>query len=209
MPRISELDAASSGPLFGDELVPVVQLGETVYATVQDIANLGAAGPGGSVAWNSDIELISALPQTSGLDGDEYVVVEKGSTFIQTTSLFLSRLLTRFTNIFYRNQSVNPVALIDGANIATDASLGNIFKVTLGGNRTLDNPTNMTDGMILNWIIKQDGTGTRTLAYGSKFKWPAGTAPTVTATANAVSFISACYDAGNDILIANSSLDHR
>jgi hypothetical protein len=208
MPRITELGGASSGPLFGDELVPIVQLGETVHTTVQDIANLSTGGPAGDVDWNTDIQLISELPSTSGLDGDEHVVVEKGSTFIQTTSLFLARLLTSVTNIFYRNQSVNPVALTDGANIATNAALSNIFKVTLGGNRTLDNPTNLTDGMILNWIIKQDGTGTRTLAYGSKFKWPAGTAPTVTATANAVSFISACYDAGNDILIANSSLGH-
>lgn len=268
MPRVTELPGVSSGPLTGEELVPVVQGGVTGQTTAQDIANLaggavvsvngqtgvvaldaadvgatpdpsllsGVSGLGGAETLTVEqggapvqvttqqiadlgaagttpdwvnIQLISELPQTSGLDGDEHVAVEKGSTFIQTTSLFLARLLTQFTNIFYRNQSVEPFDLTDGATINTDASLSNVFKVTLGGNRTLANPTNLTDGMVLNWIVKQDGTGTRTLAYGSKFKWPAGTAPVVTATASAVSFISAVYDAGNDILIANSSLDHR
>jgi hypothetical protein len=268
MPRITELDPASSGPLVGTELIPVVQGGVTVHVLAQDIANLGGGAVGsvngqtGVVVLDAvdvgatidpsflsgvsnlsgaeiltveqvgvpvqvttqqianlgtagtapdwvNIQLISELPHTSGLDGDEHVVVEKGSTFIQTTSLFLSRLLLGFTNIFRRNQSVNPFALTDGANIATDASLSNIFKVTLAGNRTLDNPTNLSDGMVLNWIVKQDGTGGRTLAYGSKFKWPSGSAPVLTTTAGSVHLISALYDVGNDILIATSSLDHR
>ena len=38
------------------------------------------------------------------------------------------------------------VTLTDAATIATDASLGNLFRVTLGGNRTLGNPTNPVDG---------------------------------------------------------------
>lgn len=206
MPRVSELPSVSSGPLVGDELVPVVQGGVTGQTTTQQIADLASVGL--APDW-SNIQLVSELPQTSGLDGDEHVVVEKGSTFIQTTSLFLARLLTGFVNIFYRNQSVEPFDLTDGVTINTDASLSNIFKVTLGGNRTLANPTNLTDGMVLNWVVKQDGTGGRTLAYGTKFKWPAGAAPVITATANAVSVISALYDAGNDVLIATSSLDHR
>lgn len=192
--------------LGGAETLTVEQGGVPIQATTQQIADLAAAGT--APDW-SNIQLISELPHTSGLDGDEHVVIEKGSTFLQTTSLFLSRLLTGFTNIFYRNQSVEPFDLTDGATINTDAALSNIFKVTLGGNRTLANPTNLTDGMVLNWVIKQDGAGGRTLAFGSKFKWPAGTAPVVTATGGAVSLISALYDAGNDILIATGSLDHR
>jgi hypothetical protein len=208
MPRISELDSVSSGPLVGDELVVVDQGGVTARTTAQDIANLAPALTPGEVHWNDDIQLISALSSTSGLDGDEHVVVEKGSTFIQTTSLFLSRVLLGFANIFERNQSVQPLDLTDGGTISTDASLSNIFRVTLGGNRTLANPTNLTDGMVLNWIIKQDSTGGRTLAYDTKFKWPSGTAPVVAAGSNAVSFISACYDGQSDTLLANSSLGH-
>lgn len=96
-------------------------------------------------------------------------------------------------NVFTKNQCVTPVALTDGANIAVDASLSNNFYVTLGGNRTLDNPSNLTSGMVLNFTIDQDGTGTRTLAYGNLYKFPGGT-PALSTAINAKDFISCYYD---------------
>jgi hypothetical protein len=105
-------------------------------------------------------------------------------------------------NQFTALQAVTSVSLTDAGTITTDAALGNNFRVTLGGNRTLGNPTNMTDGCILNWKIKQDGTGSRTLAYGSKFKWAGGTAPTLSTTAAARDFITAQYFSDEDILVA-------
>lgn len=112
-------------------------------------------------------------------------------------------------NVFTKNQSVTPVVLTDGATIAVDAALSNNFRVTLAGNRTLANPTNLTDGMVLNFKIKQDGTGGRTLAYGSKYKWSGGTAPVLSTAAAAVDFISAYYDGADDILICNLVKDAR
>lgn len=97
-------------------------------------------------------------------------------------------------NVFTKNQSVTTVALTDGANIAVDASLSNNFKVTLGGNRTLDNPTNLTEGMVLNFAIDQDGTGGRTLSLGSMYKFPNGVVPTWVTTASAKNFFSGYYD---------------
>lgn len=105
------------------------------------------------------------------------------------------------TNIFTKAQTVTPVALTDAASIATDASLSNTFTVTLGGNRTLANPTNMTNGAIYTWRVRQDGTGSRTLAYGSKFKWPGGAAPVLTTTASATDFISGQYFSDTDTLL--------
>ena len=104
-------------------------------------------------------------------------------------------------NVFTKAQTVTPVALTDAASIATDASLSNTFTVTLGGNRTLANPTNMTNGAIYNWRIRQDGTGSRTLAYGSKFKWPGGSTPTLTTTAGATDFISGQYFSDTDTIL--------
>jgi len=101
------------------------------------------------------------------------------------------------------------VTLTDGATIAIDASLGGNFKVTLSGNRTLANPTNLADGQVFNVRIKQDATGGRTLAFGSKYKFPGGTVPTLTAAANAVDFISCQYDAGDDTLIVVMNKDFR
>lgn len=61
-------------------------------------------------------------------------------------------------------------ALTDQATIATDASLGNIFTVTLGGNRTMGAPTNPHTGESITYQITQDGTGGRTLAWNAVFK---------------------------------------
>lgn len=97
-----------------------------------------------------------------------------------------------FTDVvqtFSKAQGVSIVTLTDAASIATDASLSNAFSVTLAGNRTLANPTNIVAGHTYLWIISQDGTGSRTLAYGSYFLFPAATAPTLTTTASGIDMI--------------------
>jgi hypothetical protein len=81
-------------------------------------------------------------------------------------------------------------ALTDGATITADFALANNFSVTLGGSRTLANPTNITAGQCGVITITQDGTGSRTLAYGSYWKFSAGTAPTLTTTAAAVDVLA-------------------
>ena len=106
-------------------------------------------------------------------------------------------------NVFTKNQSTAAVSLASGASIAVDASLSNNFKLVLGINATLANPTNLTDGMVLNFRIKQDGTGGRTLAYGSKFKWVGGATPSLSTGANAVDLISGYYDSTDDTIICN------
>ena len=81
-------------------------------------------------------------------------------------------------------------ALTDGSSITPDFDLSNNFSVTLGGSRTLANPTNLTAGQSGVIVITQDGTGSRTLAYGSYWKFPTGTAPTLTTTASAVDVLA-------------------
>lgn len=83
------------------------------------------------------------------------------------------------------------VALSDAATIATDMTTGINFSVTLGGNRTLGAPTNTQDGRSGCYFFTQDGTGSRTLAYNSVWKFSGGTAPTLTTTASAVDML--CY----------------
>jgi hypothetical protein len=66
------------------------------------------------------------------------------------------------------------VALVDAATIAPDFSSGFNFSVTLGGNRTLANPSNATSGHGGTIFVTQDGTGSRTLNYGTNWKFPSG-----------------------------------
>jgi hypothetical protein len=76
--------------------------------------------------------------------------------------------------------------LTDGATITPAFSDSCNFTVTLGGNRTLANPTGLVAGQSGSIFIVQDGTGSRTLAYGSYWDFAAGVAPTLTTAANAV-----------------------
>jgi hypothetical protein len=96
-------------------------------------------------------------------------------------------------------------ALTDAATINTDTSTSNTFTVTLGGNRTLANPTNLRSGFTYMWIVKQDATGSRTLTYGTAFTWPGGVAPTLTTAANAVDLITAVYDGTKLRAVANAN----
>lgn len=91
----------------------------------------------------------------------------------------------------------SPVALTDGSTISVDASLGNTFRVTLGGNRTMGAPSNPTDGQKILFAIKQDGTGSRTVT------WTSGTGgysfgsdvttPTLSTAANKVDYVGFTY----------------
>ena len=64
-----------------------------------------------------------------------------------------------------------------------DLANGSVQILTLTGNCTFTFPT-ATAGRSFIMILKQDGTGSRTVTWPSAVKWPAGTAPTITSTAS-------------------------
>jgi hypothetical protein len=76
--------------------------------------------------------------------------------------------------------------LTDAATITPDLAADCNFTVTLGGNRTIANPTNITAGQSGSIFIVQDATGGRTASWGSFWDFPGGTAPTLSTAANAV-----------------------
>lgn len=78
------------------------------------------------------------------------------------------------------------VTLTDAATISVDMSTFLNATVTLAGNRTLASPTNEKAGQSGVIFIVQDATGSRTLAYGSEWKFAGGTAPVLSTAANAV-----------------------
>lgn len=84
---------------------------------------------------------------------------------------------------------------IPPATTPTQVGTGNSFKVTLGGNRTL-NILGQADGQVIFLYVTQDGTGSRTLAIQSN-----GTAALVatgtllTTTAAAVDLVEIVYRA--------------
>jgi trimeric autotransporter adhesin len=77
-------------------------------------------------------------------------------------------------------------SLTDGATIAVNFNTAQNFIVQLAGNRTLENPTNCVAGQTGSIVIVQDGTGSRTLSYGTSWNFIGGTAPTLSTGVSAV-----------------------
>lgn len=91
-----------------------------------------------------------------------------------------------------QSQSIGEVtttALTSGV-ITFDFGAGNNFDITLGGNSTLQTPTTPSGGQTGTITIRQDGTGSRTLAYSGGWQFSGGTAPTLTTTASGVDVLS-------------------
>jgi len=94
----------------------------------------------------------------------------------------------------------NITALSDGATITIDMATACHHSVTLGGNRTFAAPSNQVVGQAGSIFITQDGTGSRTAAFNSAFKFVGGTAPTLTTGAGLTDRI--------DYIIKSSNVIH-
>ena len=76
------------------------------------------------------------------------------------------------------------------STITLDFRTGNNFSTTLTGNTTFANPSNISAGQSGVLVVTQDGTGSRTAAFGSYWDFSDGTAPTLSTGANAVDVIA-------------------
>jgi hypothetical protein len=96
------------------------------------------------------------------------------------------------------NSSSNTTTLDLGASVH--------HSITLGENTTFADPSNEVAGQSGSIIITQDGTGSRTAAWNSAWKWTGGTAPTLSTAANAIDRIDYLVVAAGNIQ-AVASLD--
>ena len=103
-------------------------------------------------------------------------------------------------HLVFDSAAGNITALTDAATISVNFASSNNFSVTLAGNRTLGNPTNVVAGQSGFIAITQDGTGGRTLAYSSNWSFASGTAPTLTTTAGAIDILAYYARTTTDII---------
>jgi len=103
-------------------------------------------------------------------------------------------------HLVFDSAAGNITALTDAATISVNFASSNNFSVTLGGNRTLGNPSNVVAGQSGFIAITQDGTGSRTLAYSSNWSFASGTAPTLTTTAGAIDILAYYARTTTDII---------
>ena len=139
------------------------------------LTGLGAATTNGDAVRFEQITTAASLGLVIGTNVQAYDAATAKTNIVQSFSVAQRGTIT---------------ALTDGATITPDFAAANNYSVTLGGNRTLANPSNLTAGQSGVIVITQDGTGSRTLAYGSYWKFSNGTAPTLTTTASAVDVLA-------------------
>ena len=96
--------------------------------------------------------------------------------------------------------------LTDQATIAWDVIASPVAFVTLGGNRTMAAPsgTGAAAGQFISLLVKQDGTGGRTITWNAVYEFPSDTAPTLTATANLGDIFSFRYNGAKWLLIGQT-----
>jgi hypothetical protein len=70
-----------------------------------------------------------------------------------------------------------------GTAYTINTATGTVQILTLTGNCTFTFPTAVA-GESFTLLLRQDGTGSRTVTWPAAVRWPGGTAPTITATAN-------------------------
>jgi hypothetical protein len=97
-------------------------------------------------------------------------------------------------------------AATSASTITLDFGASVHHSVTLAHNTTFADPSNEVAGQSGSIIITQDGTGSRTAAWNSAWKWTGGTAPTLSTAASAVDRIDYLVVAAGNIH-AVASLD--
>jgi hypothetical protein len=114
------------------------------------------------------------------------VLVASSSSLGDGVTLTGTETLTNKTveaGIFTNGYTEEVATANTGTAYTISLANGSVQILTLTGNCTFTFPT-ATAGRSFIMLLKQDGTGSRTVTWPAAVKWPAGTAPTITATAS-------------------------
>lgn len=194
--KISALPASTT-PLAGTEVLPIVQSSTTKQVSV---ANLTA----GRAVSALSLSLTTALPVASGGTNASTASITSfnnitgytaaGATGTTSTSLVFSTSPTLTTpTISGYVESVAALGTVAGtATIVITA--GTVVTATLTASTpcTFTMPTSPTAGNSFILRLTQAATGMTTATF-TGVKWPGGTVPTITATASAVDILSFVY----------------
>jgi len=188
------------GRLGADELALIT--GGVARLTFDSAGNGAFAGPvtipaGSTVTGYLDAATAASTYLTSATAASTYQTQAGMSGYLATSAIGTTvqsydadTAKTDVAQNFTAAQRGSYVTLTDAATVAIDLSLGNHYQVVLGGNRVIGAPTNVVAGQSGVIRLVQDGTGSRTASWNSVFKFPGGTAPTLTTGANLVDLVA-------------------
>ena len=131
---------------------------------------------GGATAWAATGDDTTKLPLAGGTLSGAVVAADQ----IISRAVFKDYGETAVTNA------------TSGATETLDLESGNVFDLTLSANCTitLSNPPASGTSGSFTLILRQDGTGSRTVTWPASVDWASATAPTLTTDASAVDVLT-------------------
>jgi len=123
---------------------------------------------------------IATLNSTTGTIGNLSTTLAGDLTISQGTATVGTRVAVVNTAQEYTAaHNFNATTLTSGTSIAWDLSANQVARLVLSTNGTMADASNKVDGSVYILLVTQ-GTGSNTLAWNATYKWPSGTAPTLT-----------------------------
>ena len=162
-----------------------------------EIAAVGGASStfGASIVFegSSADDFETTLAVTNPTDSDKTITLPNA-----TGNVIIDAKAQEFT----KTQNFNATTLTDASTIAWDTSSNQVTSVELtsgvGNSRAFGAPTNQVDGGVYVLMVKQDGTGSRTIGpWNTVFKWANGNTPVLTTTASAKDIFTFLSDGTN------------
>ena len=156
------------------------------------------------VEGNTDDGILILDASASGVDVGSAIVFEEGT---DDGAMALSGV-TRLSNLESVERGVTAKTEISdgGSSKILDFNTNQNFIINMNASLTLGQPVTGQVGQTGFIVFKQDATGSRTLTLNSAFKNPAGTAPTLTTTANGIDVIGYIISSPNEILLSTAQL---
>ena len=152
------------------------------------VLEVNASGVGNWIATPTDTDT-SIYAANGSLTGARAVTM--GSYNLSFVSSTAGQEVKFGQNVRIDGQSYNVLETISSVTSWTpNWDSGNVQTMELTGATTINNPSNIEVGATYIIILKQDAEGTHTVSWGSQYKFPAGTAPTITTTANKADVIT-------------------
>jgi hypothetical protein len=155
-------------------LIPTLTAGTTT----------GTAGifTSGTIATlNSTTGTIATLNSTTGTIGNLSTTLTGDLTISAGVATASTATVAKLASAqeYTAAHNFNATTLTSGTSIAWDLSANQVARLVLSTNGTMSDASNKVDGAVYILLVTQ-GTGSNTLAWNATYKWPGGTAPTLT-----------------------------
>ena len=173
----------------------IIQLNSFTSSIQNEVDTLTAST--GSYLTSLPSGLISGSTQ---IEITESQISDLSHTDITELNSFSSSIDTIIDNYITNNLTkTSKITLSSTAGVINwTGAEGNLYEIILTEDTVINNPSTPVDGASYTFRVKQDGTGLWVLTFGSNWKFPNGTTPSITLDPNAKDYITVIVD-GTDL----------